>query len=79
MLDRTREAALLKSREQMLSDRQLKRDIDRVYELLMSISRAHQQKLMKAEKSQRVRRRPSRLLMRAFRGIRRYGALRILR
>lgn len=50
VLDRIREAALLKSREQMLSDRQLKRDIDRVYELLMSISRAHQQKLMKAEK-----------------------------
>ncbi len=53
VLDRSREASLLKSREEMLADASLKQDIDRVYELLMSLSRAHQQKLMKKEKAVR--------------------------
>lgn len=47
VLDRKREAELLKKREEMLTDKALSSDIDRVYELLMSLSRAHQRRLVR--------------------------------
>lgn len=47
VFDRRREAAVLKKREEMLADPELRGDIDRVFELLMSISRAHQRKLVR--------------------------------
>lgn len=50
VLDRQREAAVLKKREEMLQDAALRSDIGRVFELLMSISRAHQRKLVRESK-----------------------------
>lgn len=47
VLDRKREAELLKKREEMLSNKELASDIDRLYELLMSLSRAHQRRLVR--------------------------------
>lgn len=50
VLDRKREAQLLKKREEILSNQELTSDIDRVFELLMSLSRAHQRRLIREEK-----------------------------
>ncbi|MBC5647018.1 bifunctional chorismate mutase/prephenate dehydratase [Christensenella tenuis] len=50
VLDRKREAELLKKREEMLSNQELSSDIDRVFELLMSLSRAHQRRLVREER-----------------------------
>lgn len=47
VLDRGREADVLRKREEMLEDQALSGDVDRLFELLMSISRAHQRKLVR--------------------------------
>lgn len=47
VLDRQRETEVLKKREEMLEDATLIGDIDRIFELLMSISRTHQRKLIR--------------------------------
>ena len=46
VLDRGREAEVLKKREEMLFDKRLCGDIDRLYELLMSMSRAYQRRVV---------------------------------
>ncbi|MEG1656845.1 MAG: prephenate dehydratase domain-containing protein [Christensenellaceae bacterium] len=44
--DISREAALLKSRQEMLTDCKLNKDVVQLFETLMSISRVHQQKIV---------------------------------
>ncbi|MEG2574398.1 MAG: prephenate dehydratase domain-containing protein [Christensenella sp.] len=50
VLDKAREEALIKSRENMLSNNELRNDVDRLYELLMSLSRERQRELVQENK-----------------------------
>ncbi|MEA4853518.1 MAG: prephenate dehydratase domain-containing protein [Christensenella sp.] len=55
VLDRDREKDVLAARRKMADDPSLDHDIDRLYELLMSISRAHQSRIVHREEKKTTR------------------------
>lgn len=67
VLDRERERELLKSRRLMLKDQSLAKDTDRLFELLMSISRAWQSKLAEPQQAQAMHVKPGEKA--AFQGV----------
>lgn len=54
VLDVSREKAVLKKRREMAGDRSLSKDIDRLFELLMKISREHQAVLVEKEQPEKA-------------------------